>query len=167
MSRLHRDWPRRTALRIVLLALLAAPGPLSAAPPDPEGAGSAEKAPKPQVGLEQLLKLPESLDYQVERRGGNTRVEWQERFQKAHADIEAAEKALQISQAKLEEVAAESGGWKLAPPGAPANASDSPLDYQLRQDLRRQRAELAHAEQQLQDLGIEANLAGVPEEWRK
>jgi hypothetical protein len=64
-------------------------------------------------------------------------------------------------------VAAESGGWKLAPPGAPANASDSPLDYQLRQDIRRQRAELAHAEQQLQDLGIEANLAGVPEEWRK
>jgi hypothetical protein len=33
--------------------------------------------------------------------------------------------------------------------------------------MRRQRAELAHAEQQLQDLGIEANLAGVPEEWRK
>ena len=167
MSRLYPDRPCCTALRIALFVLFATPGPLFAEPPDPRGADSAAKAPAPQVGLDQLLRLPESLDYHVERRGGSTRAEWQERFQNARTDIEAARGALESSQAKLEDVASESGGWRLAPPGVPANTSESPLDYQLRQDIRRQRAELEHGEQRLRDLGIEANLAGVPEAWRK
>ena len=44
---------------------------------------------------------------------------------------------------------------------------DAPLDFQLRQEIKRHREEIEHLEQQLQELEIEANLAGVPEEWRQ
>ena len=34
------------------------------------------------------------------------------------------------------------------------------------QELRRNRDELAHSERRIQDLEVEANLAGVPQDWR-
>jgi hypothetical protein len=40
------------------------------------------------------------------------------------------------------------------------------VSYKLRQDIRRQRDEVAQAERVLQELRIEANLAGVPEDWQ-
>jgi len=46
-------------------------------------------------------------------------------------------------------------------------AGETPRDFKMTQDLRRCREELKRAERQLQDLEVEANLAGVPEHWRQ
>jgi hypothetical protein len=43
---------------------------------------------------------------------------------------------------------------------------DAPLDYQLRVAIRRHRSEIERLERKLKQLEIEANLAGVPPEWR-
>jgi hypothetical protein len=43
---------------------------------------------------------------------------------------------------------------------------DAPLDYQLRVSIRRHRSEIERLERKLKQLEIEANLAGVPPEWR-
>ena len=51
--------------------------------------------------------------------------------------------------------------------GGTTTTAETPLDYKLSQDLRRSREEVERAERQLQDLGVEANLAGVPEDWRQ
>ena len=54
----------------------------------------------------------------------------------------------------------------LAPPGA-GDVSDAPLDYRLRNKIRQHKAEVDRLEKRLQDLEVEANLAGVPEDWRE
>ena len=54
----------------------------------------------------------------------------------------------------------------LSPDGA-ANPPEAPLDFQLRQELRRHREEVERLEGRLRELEIEANLAGVPEDWRE
>jgi hypothetical protein len=52
-------------------------------------------------------------------------------------------------------------------PGADtSNSPDSPIDFQLRSELRRHREEVERLERKLRQLDIEANLAGVPEDWR-
>ena len=54
----------------------------------------------------------------------------------------------------------------MAAPGMPKGASDnSPVSYRLLQEIRRQREEVARFERRLRDLRIEANLAGVPDDW--
>jgi hypothetical protein len=121
------------------------------------------------VPLDRLLQLPSSLPVEgrVEKRGGNTKRQWQERFQKADDDLQAAQRALEESRAELEELASGES-WTMSAPGlgAATAPTDSPLDYRLSQELKRQREELERAERQLQELEVEANLAGVPEEWR-
>ena len=61
------------------------------------------------------------------------------------------------------------GAWTMTAPGlgggAAAASPETPLDFKLSQDLKRSREELARTERQLQDLEVEANLAGVPEHW--
>ena len=47
------------------------------------------------------------------------------------------------------------------------NVTDSPVDYQLREEVRRREAEVTRLETELRELEVEANLAGVPEEWRE
>ena len=150
-----RIWPVAAALLAVLVATgLPAAG---ADEPDP-----------PSVPLDRLLKLPSSapVQAQVEKRGGSTRGQWQARFEKAREEREDARLALEEVRAELEEMA---GGeaWQMTAPGlgAAAAPSETPLDFKLSQDLRRCREELERTERQLQDLAIEANLAGVPEHW--
>jgi hypothetical protein len=49
-----------------------------------------------------------------------------------------------------------------------AAASDnSPVNYGLRQEIQRNREDVVRAERKLRDLNVEANLAGVPENWHK
>ena len=61
-----------------------------------------------------------------------------------------------------------SEAWQLAPPGgASASSETSPLNYQLRQQLRRDREEVDRAEKALTELRVEATLAGVPQEWQE
>lgn len=130
----------------------------------------AEQAPAPDVPLEKLLKLPDSVattPAAPPRRGGRTRAEWRERFEKAQADVAKAKRELDDSRKEMEDVAPDEA-WSMTAPGLPVQASPSEtsIDFRLRQQIRRQREELERAEHRLQELGVEANLAGVPEDWR-
>jgi len=150
---------RRWACGLALASLLAAP---SAGATDD---GSAH----PIVDLDQLLKVPSSLDLEPETRGGATRAEWRSRFEAARADLARARDELSRSQAKLAELAGESSAWKMSAPGLgglDTAAGDAPLDYGLKNELRRNREEVARSERRMTELEVEANLAGVPENWR-
>jgi hypothetical protein len=149
----------RPAAAALLGALLAAGLP---------AAGADEPEP-PSVPLDRLLKLPSSapVQAQVEKRGGSTRGQWQARFAKAREELESARLALEEVRAELEE-AAGGEAWTMTAPGLGTTASlDTPRDYRLSQELKRCREELERSERQLQDLDVEANLAGVPEHWRQ
>jgi len=137
------------------------------------GAAVADPGGGSPVPLQQLLKLPSGAasEASIDKRGGNTRSEWEQRFRKVRADHEKAETELAATRAALEKKAAtQSGQWRVSAPGlggaVSAEGSDSPLDYRLTQDLRRNREELVRSERRIQDLEVEANLAGVPQDWR-
>lgn len=163
MRRLRRFGWRPFAL--AALAWAAAPG--AAAEPAAAPAADAAERPAPKVDLEDLLKLPGDVRYDMEKRGGATQGEWRSRFQKVRAELAGERSALARSQLELEKVAGSSDSWQLAPPGVNANRSEAPLDYRLRNEIRQHRAEVDRLEKQLRDLEVEANLAGVPEEWRQ
>jgi hypothetical protein len=132
---------------------------------------AAEEPQAPVVPLDQLLKLPSSapVEASIERRGGNTKSEWQARFRSAREDVSKADAELEQVRADLEKVAGRESSWTMSAPGlgAAKDPTDTPLDYRLSQDLKKTREEAARARQALQDLEVEANLAGVPESWRK
>ena len=119
----------------------------------------------PAVGLDQLLKVPDRVHEPVPRRGGATRVEWRSRFQAVREERDSAQEALHDAQAKLEEKASAAGNWQMTAPGAAPGSSDGPLSYQLTREIEHGREEVARAERRLQELRVEANLAGVPSEW--
>jgi hypothetical protein len=151
---------------IALLACSAA----AAEPAEPAGSGSGEaEAPagSPAVGLDSLLRLPPGVGTPVEqpRAGGATRPEWEQRFATARADVSAAQAAIDKAQQELGKLVQGGEAWQMSAPGTPAGTETSPVSYRLRQELRRQRDELAAAERRLNELEVEANLAGVPVEW--
>jgi len=80
--------------------------------------------------------------------------------------LEGERQALAASQAKLDEVAGTASNWQMAPIPGMEPSPDAPLDYQLRVEIRRHKSEIERLEKKLRELEIEANLAGVPEEWR-
>lgn len=144
----------------VAVALLAGallhPGP--AAGGDPAGA-------PPSVPLEDLLSLPETYRPRLEERGGATRSEWRERFRLAREEVAAARAGLERAQAELEKHAGAGGDWNIAPPGVGAGLAGDARAQQLRAEIKRYRKELERAERQLRELEVEAELAGVPEDW--
>lgn len=148
---------------------LAAPGLLCAlllaVAPDTR-ADEADRPPA--VGLDQLLRVPDAVQVRTPRRGGATRSEWQARFRGAHEELERAQKALEAARGELEELASGTEAWQISAPGAVANTNPeaAPLSYRLRQELRRHREEVERAERKLQELTVEANLAGVPADWQ-
>jgi hypothetical protein len=147
----------------LLLILQVAVSPARAEDP---ATAATDAVPSP-VGLDALLRLPAQRPIpEAEPKGTVDRKEWQERFTAARGELEAARGALVESQAELEELASDSNAWQMAPPGASANIENSPVSYRLRQEIRRQREEVAQAERALTELRIEANLAGVPEAWQ-
>ena len=118
-------------------------------------------------GLDRLLKLPSSVEFSAEKKGGATRNEWRQRFHEARTAVKAADVALKKAQDELAEVAGSKDDWQFTPPGLPAEAStDSGSSVQLRQEVKRQRGEVDRSKARLRELDVEANLAGVPEEWR-
>ena len=124
-----------------------------------------EQAP-PTVTLDRLLTLPTALTVESGRRGGATRAEWHGRFEAAEGEVEAAKAALEESLGRLDELASEASNWKVSAPGIQINPEDeSPLNFGLRQEIRRRREDVERTERELRDLLIEANLAGVPENW--
>lgn len=134
-------------------------------------AGMAEEPSAPAVvGLDQLLRLPDSLELETETRGGATEAEWRARFQTARNDVAAARDALAKTQERLTELAGGNSSWKMGAPGlgaVPPSSTDTPLDYNLSQEMRKNREELERSERRLAELQVEANLAGVPEEWQE
>lgn len=153
-----------------LLALLVCTAAAADPPPSADAQGtsgaSGSGAAKPPVALDALLRLPPgSAPAEQPRAGGATRQDWQDRFAAARADVEAARQAIDKAQQELGQMAESSDPWTMSAPGAPAGSETSPLSYRLRQELRRQRDELASAERRLTELEVEANLAGVPEAW--
>ncbi len=145
-----------------------APGPA----PAPGAAESAAEAPAakdpPPVALEQLLKLPDSFQTSTPAsRRGSTRSEWRVRFESARQKLDSEREALRSARSELEKVAVNSDAWQVGPPIPGAQAGDAPLDYRLRQQIRRHREQVEVLEQELRELEVEANLAGVPEDWRE
>jgi hypothetical protein len=161
---------RRAGWSLVLWAglALAAPG-AGEEPAAQQPAKEPAPAPAPDsppVHLDQLLTLPSDRHYSVERKGGLTRGEWRARYGEVRADLQKERAAYEQTQAKLED---EAGGqWAVNPiPGAEQDTSKNPVDFQLRTQLRRQRDEIDRLERKIRQLDIEANLAGVPDDWRR
>jgi hypothetical protein len=160
--------PARGSRLLLCCALLAgAPGGAARgeeagpAPADPAEA----PAPRPAPTLDQLMKLPTGSDYGVERRGGFTRGEWRLRFARLDAALAEEERGLDASQAELDRIAGSADQWLFGPPGT--TNTDAPLDYRLRQEISRRKQEIERLERARKDLDVEANLAGVPDEWRR
>ncbi len=141
--------------------------PGRALPGDPGGAGKGEP------GLDELLKLPTGFMTKDAARpvAGASEEEWRRRFTRADKAIGEARETLAETRRELDGLA-ETGGasqWSVAPPGASgqtAGGGTSPLSFKLRQELGRNREALEEAEKALRELRIEADLAGVPAEWR-
>ena len=136
---------------------------LMAGSPAPEAKEAAEP---PTVDLDRLLRLPESLELDAAERGGATASQWRLRFQAERAKLSAARAALHSAQVELEGLAEESSSWQMAPPGA-KGATQSPVSFRLHQEIRRQNEEIDRSQRRLEELGVEADLAGVPEKWRQ
>ncbi len=153
-----RTWKRGvSALGLLWLAVPLA----GAAAAEPEA-----ELPTEPVSLDRLLTLPAVLPIESSERGGLTRVEWSNRFEEADEEVTAAEAELEESLDKLSELVGKTSNWKVAAPGVQAAPSDnSPVNYGLRQEIRRKREDVARAERRRRDLIVEANLAGVPENW--
>lgn len=162
MSFLRPRLPVLLALMAIGLALPVQTR-IAAAQAGPSGG----QAPAGQVGLDQLLKLPKSLDFDVDRRGGRTRLEWRALFEEAQKSVDDAKAGLADAQERLSRVAVRSDNWNMAPPGLPVEAAeDNPDTRALREEVARWRAEIARAEARQREITIEASLAGIPDEWR-
>jgi hypothetical protein len=155
------SWIRAAGLVLLASALSGASG-ATAQTKEPVGDSP------PAVSLDALLTLPESLPVETGRRGGASRTEWRDRFAAAEAQLQESQAALDEAMGRLEDLASKSSAWKVAAPGAPRHGDDnSPMDYGLRQDIRRKREDVERSERALRELSVEANLAGVPEDWQR
>jgi hypothetical protein len=149
---------------LVAAVALAEPDadPQDARPPAPVE----DASPVPQVGLDALLRLPPSGAASAPpKRSGEGANEWRARFAAARGELESAEAALAKAQAELESMASGRESWQVTAPGAPAGSEAGPVSFSLRQEIRRQREAVEHAQRELDELRIQANLAGVPEDW--
>lgn len=120
------------------------------------------------VALDRLLKLPSSYSTRGPRRGGIERGEWQARFTEARGEVTAKNAELDRLQKKLAGLASGGAQWQAGAPGlSNSDSQHQTLSYKLRQDLRGARSGIVDAERGLLELGVQADLAGVPPEWRE
>jgi hypothetical protein len=148
-----------------VIALLAAPAGASDTPPA-EGDPAPSSSPAAEVGLDQLLRLPNSFEADVDRRGGATASEWRTRFAGAREEIDQAKRKLTEIEQELGQISGSSAAWQVSAPGS-SDPQTSPLSLRLRQEVREQRGAIDDAERRLRALDVEADLAAVPEEWRE
>ena len=148
-------------------ALLLVAGGGAAAHAEGEGSSGSEPAGEESATkLDRLLKLPADQSYGVERRGGLSRGEWRARFSEVQDALAKERQELAEAETKLDETAGSASNWQVAPVPGLQPSPDAPLDYQLRVSIRRHKSEIERLERKLKQLEIEANLAGVPPEWR-
>ena len=123
-------------------------------------------------GLDALLHVPKDyLQPKGRTVAGADEDEWRRRFAVAHRTLQRAQASLDETKGALDAAAGGSGSsqWAVAPPGASGSGpspTDSPLSFKLRQEMLRNREGLDEAGRSLRDLRIEADLAGVPGDWR-
>lgn len=159
----HRRGVRSGLRRARWIAVLALVG---ASPGFGEGEPGAGTGETPRVHLDQLLELPAGRSYQVEKRGGMTRQEWAGRFQALRDGLRDEKAGLAKAETELEDVAGDAEPWTLGPALPGVTGADAPLDYRLRQEIRRHRSEIERLEDRLTELQVQADLASVPEAWR-
>jgi hypothetical protein len=129
-------------------------------------ASGSEPDPAPAISLDKLLTLPRSIPVETSRRGGATRGEWKARFAEAEAAVVESREHLEKTLGRLGDLAGQGGNWKVSAPGQQAAVDDTtPMNFGLKQEINRAREEVTRTERELVDLKVEANLAGVPEEW--
>ncbi|MAJ61204.1 MAG: hypothetical protein CBC48_15300 [bacterium TMED88] len=145
------------------------------APLDVTGSAETSKSSAPSaspldasVELDQLLRLPSSMDFEQQERNGITAEAWKARFRESSAEIRAAQADIAKTKEELDGMSGQagSGQWQMAPPGASSNTDVTPLSFRLREQLREQRVALEAVETKYRDLEIQADLAGVPDSWR-
>ena len=164
---LRRVIGRRRHGCVLAAALLLVAGGGAAARAEGEGStGSKPPGQEPGTQLDRLLKLPADQSYGVERRGGLSRGEWRARFVEVQDALAKERQELAEAETKLDETASNASNWQVAPVPGLQPSPDAPLDYQLRVAIRRHKSEIERLERKLKQLEIEANLAGVPPEWR-
>ncbi len=133
------------------------------------GAGAGDAETPPSVSLDQLLDVPRDIEFSTHRPGGATRDEWRARFGEVRAERAQAQAALEVAHKELEGIAADTSQWQMTAPGlgggGSASSEKGPLDFRLKREIRRQREEIERADKRLQELRVQANLAGVPNEW--
>lgn len=134
-------------------------GPVDASP-------DAAPSNAPVVALDQLLRLPNSFEADVDRRRGATASEWRSRFADVRAQIQEAKLQLARTQKELDQASDSSSAWQVSAPGS-NDPQASPLSLRLRQDIRDRRAQVEETERRLRALEVEADLAAVPEAWRQ
>jgi hypothetical protein len=123
-------------------------------------------------GLDALLQLPSSFMAGESRVvAGAGEAEWRRRFYESQRAFNQAGLELAKTKRELDSVADGGGAstWSVAPPGGGGSSggpSSSPLSFKLRQELKEKRAQLEAAERAVRELRIEADLAGVPANWR-
>jgi hypothetical protein len=142
----------------------------SAAADDPEKTAPAPapaNEPAPPVAYDALFRLPSDSHARPSEGAALDRKRWEERFAEVRGDLDGARAQLAKAQSDLESIAHKTDSWQMAAPGAQPTAENSPVSYKLRQDIRRYREEVDHAERRLRDLEVEASLAGVPADWRQ
>jgi hypothetical protein len=137
----------------------------------PNSATTREPRGKSDPGLDALLHLPSGFLGAGSRSvAGAGEAEWRRRFDRAQSDIDETAENLTQTKKELDSAAEGSGAsqWSVAPPGGGSSGgpSGSPLSFKLRQKLKEDRQALENADRAMRELRIEADLAGVPADWR-
>ncbi len=123
--------------------------------------GGSEARPAPTLDLDRLLKPRTTPSMQVHY-GGRGRGAWEAEF--ARARNEVAELEFKVAEAQVRYREASSAEWGYSPTGGQGMPTD-PEVLKIRAEIKRDRQSLETARKRLRELGVEASLAGVPEEW--
>ena len=129
---------------------------------DPAPAPAPDAPPPKSLDLDRLLH-PAAVRMQPSGSilGGRDQKGWRAEFRRARQEVSDLEGKVETGQKNLRSAAA--GEWNYTPAGGEAT---DPEVLKLRAQLRRDRQSLEASRQRLRDLGVEASLAGVPEDWR-
>ena len=124
------------------------------------------------VGLGQLLKLPDTYRVEAASRKRGTEDEWRGRFERAASEIEDAERDLTRLQERMASMAGETSAYQMTAPGlggggGSSDGEKSPMSFPLRERIRQAKEALTQAKRDQRDLVVQANLAGIPEQWRE
>jgi hypothetical protein len=134
----------------------------SARPVEAQDQVASEEASPPTLDLDRLLR-PRVTPQTKAVYGGKDRETWVEDFSEAR--VEVAELELKVADAQVKYRAASSAEWAYSPAGG--GAPMDPEVLRIRAEIKRDRQSLEAARRRLRELGVEASLAGVPEEWTR